>query len=215
MPGNIISGAPLGRKSFPPIARKIFLFASGSLEMMCQWPIVRPSSLNGAGCAAALPMASADASATIAAIALVFMDTSLCPDLFLSTGRAKGNASNLRECAKARARAQRRSRHGKEWARQWEIVPTHAPTGIGDHVQRRMQRREGINGGLALARRHLPTGVEERARRNDHPRPRAFRGDDALGPRNAAFFVRRDRGRRWRRSLLDGEALVERGGGFV
>ena len=37
-----------------------------------------------------------------------------------------------------------------------------------------MQRREGVNGGLALARRHLPTGVEERAWRNDDPRPRRF-----------------------------------------
>jgi hypothetical protein len=100
MPGNIISGAPPGRKSFPPIARKIFLLASESLEMMCQCPIVRPNSLNGAGCAAAFPMASADASATIAATAVVFMGASLCPD-FLSTGRADGNASNLWECAKA------------------------------------------------------------------------------------------------------------------
>jgi hypothetical protein len=138
------------------------------------------------------------------------------PGFFLSRGRAYGNASNLWECAKAGTGAQRRSRHRKEWAGQWEVVPTHAPTGIGDHVERRMQRREGVNGGLALARRHLPTSVEERARRNDHPRPRAFRADNARGRRNATLFLRlRGLRSRWRRSLLDGEALVERGGGFV
>src|SRR5215470_4978593 len=98
MPGNIISGAPPGMNSFPPMARKIFLFASTSLEMMCQWPIVRPSSLNGAGCADALPTASADASAKIEANAALFMDTSLCR-LFRSAGwtRTLSTCGNVRK----------------------------------------------------------------------------------------------------------------------
>src|SRR5260370_37459391 len=42
-----------------PMPRKSFLFASTSFEMMCQWPMVTPASLNGAGCAAAGLTASA------------------------------------------------------------------------------------------------------------------------------------------------------------
>src|SRR5262245_5330835 len=79
-----------------------------------------------------------------------------------------------------------------------------------------MQRREGVNGRLAPARRPLPTRVAESTRRNDDPRPRAFRADDAPGRRSAAFLLGlRDLGRKWRRRLLDREPLVERGGGFA
>src|SRR5262245_31067177 len=35
----------------PPIATKIFLFASISREFRCQWPLVTPAALTGNGCA--------------------------------------------------------------------------------------------------------------------------------------------------------------------
>ena len=61
-PGNIMSGFPPGMNNLPPMARKSFLFASRSLEAMCQWPIVTPVSLNGAGCAAAVAAVSTETS---------------------------------------------------------------------------------------------------------------------------------------------------------
>src|SRR5947207_4043019 len=57
----MMTGCP-GLNSLPPMARKSFLLASTSFEMRCQCPIVTPASLNGAGCAAAVPAASVDAS---------------------------------------------------------------------------------------------------------------------------------------------------------
>jgi hypothetical protein len=73
----MISGLPPGMYNLPPIARKSFLFASTSFETMCQWPIVRPISLNAAGCAAAAPAVSVDANNN-ATNTFVFMDASLC-----------------------------------------------------------------------------------------------------------------------------------------
>src|SRR5436190_6368498 len=70
----MMTGCP-GLNSLPPMARKSFLLASTSFEMRCQCPIVTPASLNGAGCAAAVPAASVDASNNAAKIVL-FTNTS-------------------------------------------------------------------------------------------------------------------------------------------
>ena len=74
MPGNTISGWPPGMYILAPMARNSFLFASMSFEAMCQWPMVTPISLNGAGCAATYPAASVDAN-TKAAITLIFTES--------------------------------------------------------------------------------------------------------------------------------------------
>jgi hypothetical protein len=71
----MISGFPPGMYNLPPIARKSFLFASTSFEAMCQWPIVTPTSLNGAGCATAVPALSVEANSN-ATNTFVFMDAS-------------------------------------------------------------------------------------------------------------------------------------------
>src|ERR1700722_18359860 len=65
-------------KSLPPMAKKIFLFAStfAGLEARCQWPKVTPVALNGAGCAAAPPAARTDASDKATKMP-VFMSASL------------------------------------------------------------------------------------------------------------------------------------------
>src|SRR5438132_4670120 len=65
----MMTGCP-GLNSLPPMARKSFLFASTSFEMRCQCPMVTPASLNGAGCAAAVPAASVDANSNAAKIVL-------------------------------------------------------------------------------------------------------------------------------------------------
>src|SRR5258706_3657882 len=70
----MMTGCP-GLNSLPPMARKSFLLASTSFEMRCQCPIVTPASLNGAGCAAAVPAASVDASNNATKIVL-FTNTS-------------------------------------------------------------------------------------------------------------------------------------------
>jgi hypothetical protein len=62
--------------NLPPMARNSFLFASTSFEMRCQWPMVRPVSLNGAGCAVAVPELSAKPSKKMVN-RLVFTDASL------------------------------------------------------------------------------------------------------------------------------------------
>src|SRR5678815_3730726 len=72
----MISGFPPGMYSLPPMARNSFLLASTSFETMCQWPIVSPASLNGAGCAAALAAVRLDANNN-ATNTFVFMDASL------------------------------------------------------------------------------------------------------------------------------------------
>src|SRR5437867_4978545 len=72
----MISGFPPGVNNLPPMARNSFLFATTSFEAMCQWPIVTPISLNGAGCAVAVPAVSADANNKTTNVC-VFTDTSL------------------------------------------------------------------------------------------------------------------------------------------
>jgi hypothetical protein len=66
---------PPATYALPPMPTKIFSLAAMSLELRCQWPLVTPASLNGAGCAAAVPAAKADAS-NKAANTVVFMDVS-------------------------------------------------------------------------------------------------------------------------------------------
>src|SRR5215472_16081510 len=85
----MISGLPPGINNLPPMARKSLLFASTSLETMCQCPIVTPISLNGAGCARAVPAVSVKAN-NKATHTIVFMDASL-----------------LRRCAASRFSARR------------------------------------------------------------------------------------------------------------
>ena len=46
-PGNRTNSKSPGFIAVPPIATKIFLLASISLELRCQWPMVTPASLNG------------------------------------------------------------------------------------------------------------------------------------------------------------------------
>jgi len=46
-PGNRTNSKSPGFIAVPPIATKIFLLASISLELRCQWPMVTPDSLNG------------------------------------------------------------------------------------------------------------------------------------------------------------------------
>src|SRR5689334_21345452 len=48
------------------MARNSFLLASISFETRCQWPIVTPVELNGAGCAVAFCATSDDASSNAA-----------------------------------------------------------------------------------------------------------------------------------------------------
>jgi hypothetical protein len=69
------------------------------------------------------------------------------------------------------------------------MVPAHATARIADHVQRSMGRRESIIEELALTWQHVGASVEERARHNDDPRPRAFHPDSADGRRNAVFLL--------------------------
>src|SRR6266851_6750627 len=77
----------------------------------------------------------------------------------------------------------------KERTRQWRTVPAHAPSGILHHLQRSMGRRKGIVEELALARQHLGPSIEERARHDDNPRPRAFCARDAHGRGNVVFSL--------------------------
>src|SRR6266851_7927634 len=79
----------------------------------------------------------------------------------------------------------------KERTRQWRTVPAHAPSGILHHLQRSMGRRKGIVEELALARQHLGSSVEERARHDDNPRPRTRCARDAHGRGKVAFSVDR------------------------
>jgi hypothetical protein len=72
----MISGFPPGMNNLPPMARKIFLLASTSFEARCQCPMVTPTVLNGAGCAAAMPAVSTEASNKPTNI-FVFTDASL------------------------------------------------------------------------------------------------------------------------------------------
>jgi hypothetical protein len=52
-----------------------------------------------------------------------------------------------------------------------------------------MGRRESVIEGLALTRPDVGPRVEERARHNDDPRPRALQPDGALGPHNVLFLL--------------------------
>src|SRR5262245_18336666 len=84
--------------------RKIFLLASTSFEMMCQWPQVTPASLNGEGCAAAgfAPSASSKA-ANAVVVRAVFMDVSLCEFCHLQlTCNCRREARRRRERVEAR-----------------------------------------------------------------------------------------------------------------
>src|SRR6185369_9300118 len=63
------------------MARKIFLLASMSCDAKCQWPIVTPVALYGAGCATAPVTVSADATSR-AENSFVFMDPSLVGQVF-------------------------------------------------------------------------------------------------------------------------------------
>jgi hypothetical protein len=100
----------------------------------------------------------------------------------------------------------------KERTRQWRIVPTHATTGIADHVQRSMGRWESVVEELALTRQHLGPSVEERARHNDDARPRAFHPDGGSRRRSVPLLLDlRDLVRGLRRSLVGRETLVECG----
>src|SRR5689334_3932258 len=50
-PGNLTISKLPALIGVPPIATKIFLFASMSREFRCQWPLVTPAALTGNGCA--------------------------------------------------------------------------------------------------------------------------------------------------------------------
>src|SRR5262245_12485048 len=74
-PGNMTySLAPI-LNHLPPMPTNIFLLASTSFEAMCQCPMVTPTSLNGNGCAFALPATMIDPKHRPAI--KIFMNTSL------------------------------------------------------------------------------------------------------------------------------------------
>src|SRR5439155_23966171 len=75
-PGNVTRWRPPAWKALPPMPTKIFSLTATSFELRCQWPLVTPASLNGNGCAAAVPAAKVDAS-NKAANTVVFMGCSM------------------------------------------------------------------------------------------------------------------------------------------
>src|SRR6266404_6737852 len=77
----------------------------------------------------------------------------------------------------------------KERTRQGRIVPTDATASIADHVQRSIGWRESVIEEFALTRQQLGPSVEERARRNDDVRPRAFHRHGACGRRRNSPFL--------------------------
>src|SRR5216684_8938730 len=83
-----------------PMPRKSFLFASTSFEMMCQWPMVTPTSLNGAGCAAAGLAASAVANNKAENTVVFIRYLPVEPDFTLGLP-SDVNAISPRECGKA------------------------------------------------------------------------------------------------------------------
>src|SRR5258708_21906916 len=83
-----------------PMPRKSFLFASTSFEMMCQWPMVTPASLNGAGCAAAGLTASAVANTRPANTVVFIRYLPVEPNFTLGLP-CDVNAICPRECGKA------------------------------------------------------------------------------------------------------------------
>src|SRR5258708_12553472 len=83
-----------------PMPRKSFLFASTSFEMMCQWPMVTPASLNGAGCAAAGLTASAVANTRPANTVVFIRYLPVEPNFTLGLP-CDVNAISPRECGKA------------------------------------------------------------------------------------------------------------------
>src|SRR5260370_10908184 len=83
-----------------PMPRKSFLFASTSFETMCQWPMVTPTSLNGAGCAAARLAASAVANNKAENTVVFIRYLPVEPDFTLGLP-SDVNAISPRECGKA------------------------------------------------------------------------------------------------------------------